>query len=356
MKKTYSKSKNNKAIKGISVFLALCLVAGAVYFIFPEAFSKIMPQGAHGNTEKRVPAGTFSFPVSGVRPVAVMIDNQGTKPLPQGGLYKAQYIYEALAEGGITRFMAIFYGNGPDKIGPVRSSRDYFVQYAMEHDAIYAHIGWSPQAKTFIEQNSVNNINGLYDGIYTKITSDPYNWQDKYTSYKKIIDFSEKKNYRLTTQESPLLDYNAKMAMPKQFKDDDKEKDAIQLELSYNSVHHVKYDYDSKQKVYKRFREGVPHMERDNGKQLTCGNIIIQFVKNAAIIGDNKNRQEMENIGQGTGWYITMGKAVPIKWSKASATSRTSYTYNDGTNLVLNPAQTWIQITPPTATVKLGHL
>ena len=80
------------------------------------------------------------------RPVAIMVDNDDEKARPHAGLDDAYLIYEMMIEGGSTRFMALFRGVDTEKIGPVRSSRHYYLDYVMENDAIYNHFGWSPKA------------------------------------------------------------------------------------------------------------------------------------------------------------------------------------------------------------------
>ena len=94
------------------------------------------------------------------RPFAVMIDNH-KDAWPQAGLQKAYMVYEIVVEGGETRLMALFKGADVDKIGPVRSARHYFIDYAMENDAIYVHFGQSPQAASDIKKYSINDINGI---------------------------------------------------------------------------------------------------------------------------------------------------------------------------------------------------
>ena len=100
--------------------------------------------------------GAFILPQEGIRPIAVMIDNEGTRSLPQGGLDKAQIVYEVIVEGGLTRLMPVFWGTNPEMIGPVRSARDYFLDYIMEYDAIYVHVGGSPQAGMDIKKLKIN--------------------------------------------------------------------------------------------------------------------------------------------------------------------------------------------------------
>ena len=94
------------------------------------------------------------------RPFAVMIDNH-SDAWPQVGLQKAYMIYEIIVEGGETRLMALFKGANVEQIGPVRSARHYFIDYAMENDAIYAHFGQSPQAESDIKKYNINDINGI---------------------------------------------------------------------------------------------------------------------------------------------------------------------------------------------------
>ena len=94
------------------------------------------------------------------RPIAIMIDNH-KGALPQAGLNDAYIVYEIIVEGGETRLMEVLKGKNLEKVGPIRSSRHYFLDYALENDAIYVHYGWSPQAKRDISKLKVNNINGI---------------------------------------------------------------------------------------------------------------------------------------------------------------------------------------------------
>ncbi|MEI6131265.1 MAG: DUF3048 domain-containing protein [Bacillota bacterium] len=295
------------------------------------------------------PPNGFVLPRGGVRPIAVMIDNQGKRPLPQGGLNKAQIIYECLAEGGITRLMPVFWGNMPEMVGPVRSARDYFVQFAIEHDSIYVHIGWSPQAKALIPRLGVADVNGLYDSAFWKITNDRNNWQDKYTSFDKVMKIVASRGYANTTTKDLTFKYNSVMTPLS----GSSTKSAKKIGINYNFQADNRYEYDSATKLYLRYRNGKKHMERVSGKQLSAGNIIVQYVSNSTIADDHKNRQELNNIGSGKGWYITCGKAVEIRWSKSGETSKTRYTYLNGGDLVLNPAQTWIQVVPPSRPVSI---
>lgn len=278
----------------------------------------------------------------GIRPYAVMIDNEGIRVLPQGGLDKAQIIYEIIVEGGETRLMPVFWGVDPTMIGPVRSARHYFLDYALEHDAIYVHYGQSPQALSDIKSLKVTAINGLYIGkkAFWDITKDRNNWQDTYTSMEKLKLYAESVKYRTTTEKEPVFEYYQDRTEPVS------EDNVAEIELKYSSAYTSGFKYDENSRMYLRFRKGKPQMERVSGEQLKAENIIIQITNVSLIDGDIKGRMEVKTVGKGKGYYITEGKKVNIKWSKASRSKPTIYTTEDGTPLKLNPGQTWIQIMP----------
>ena len=132
----------------------------------PASVVEETPMPTPSETPEPVPEKKFGedfvVPDSSIRPVSVMIDNQGDRVLPQGGISQAQIVYEMLVEGDITRYMAFFWGTMPEMIGPVRSSRHYFLDYAMEYDAYYIHVGGSTYAKNDIKTLKINHIDGLF--------------------------------------------------------------------------------------------------------------------------------------------------------------------------------------------------
>lgn len=288
------------------------------------------------------PNNDYLLMTNGLRPFAVMIDNEGTKSLPQGGLDKAQIIYEVIVEGGETRLMPVFWGTDPKMIGSVRSSRHYFLDYAMEHDAIYVHFGWSPMAMKDISSFKINNINGVANGgeIFWDLTKDRKNWQDSYTSMEKIKGYVEKAKYRTKTDKKPVFEYNSADVEPAGGQKAEK------ISMRYSSSYTCGYTYDTAAKTYKRLRKGQPQIERVSGKQLEAKNIIIQYVPNHTIKGDNAGRQEVKTVGSGSGFLITDGKAVKLKWSKSARTAPTKYTDEAGNSIKLNPGQTWVQVLP----------
>ena len=286
---------------------------------------------------------------SKTRPIAVMINNNHVA-WPHAGLQDAYITYEILAEGGITRLMAIFKDKDTAKIGSVRSARPYYLDYALENDAIYVHYGWSDKAKSDISSLDVDNINGL--------TASDVFWRDKslkkatehtvFTSMEKIKEYAKEKGYDRDTNKDLLLNYSVDEI------DLSKREDAVKADtvfMKYSYYTSSSYEYDSENKVYKRYMSDTPHVDAVTGEQYTYKNIIITPI--ASHTYDSYGRLELEDVGSGDGYYITDGYAIPITWSKASRSSQTVYKNMDGEEIKVNDGNTFIQITPPSEDVKI---
>ena len=279
------------------------------------------------------------------RPIAVMIDNDGPSSRPQIGLESAYMVYEVIVEGGASRIMALFKdASAVTKVGPIRSSRHYFLDFALEHDAMYCHAGWSPKAASDISALGVNNINGIMgnDGVnfYRDYTYDK-TWHNLYTDLNKVYEYgADKKNYRDTTDVKHTAYNNEDTELPEDASA------ATDISLPYSTMYRVAYKYDAETKTYTRYIGQYEHMSQ-TGKALTAKNIIICPVRNYDLPDvENKGRQEVETVGSGSGYYVTNGKVVDINWSKASRKDKTIYTLADGTELKLNPGNTYVQIVP----------
>jgi len=282
------------------------------------------------------------------RPYAVMIDNH-SGAWPQAGLNKAYIVYEIVVEGGETRLMPVFKGVKLSEIGPVRSSRHYFLDYALENDALYVHYGWSPQAQSDITKLSVNNINGM---VYSKsqfwrVTTKaaPHN---VLTSTSSIMSIAKNKGYKTTSKAKSILKYVV---------------DEVNLEkgivaksvtIPFSNLQKVQYKYNSKKNVYERYARGRLQKDYSTKETITAKNIIITFADNYALNdGSGKGRQTLDNIGTFNGYYITNGKAVKIKCTKSSRTAKTVYRDLSGNEIEVNDGNTWINICPKDAKVQI---
>lgn len=274
------------------------------------------------------------------RPIAVMIDNDDKSSLPHSGISDAYVVYEMLVEGGATRLMALFKDATTEKIGPVRSSRHYFLDYALENDAIYVHFGYSPKAANDIKALNVNNINGVIGGdgnIFWREYKFKGDWHSAYTSIKNIKNYSDNiKKYRNTSSVMPF-NYNL------EDKPLNSEIIAENIILPYSGFYKVSYKYNKESMKYERYMNDLPHKTQNN-TQITAKNIIIQFVKNYPLEKGEK-RQQLETVGSGTGYFITLGKSVQINWKKDSRQEKTKYFVNNQ-EISLNPNTTYINLVP----------
>ena len=289
---------------------------------------------------------TFILPDPAIRPVAVMIDNEGNRPLPQAGIRQAQIVYEVLTEYRITRYMALFWGSMPEMIGPVRSSRHYFLDWAMEHDAIYTHYGWSPQAQRDISKLHIQNINGLVNGdAFWDTDSNRNNWQDSFTSKARVEASIVRLKYRMEPKVAFPFRYSDTFLAP--FSGEA----ATSIALTFGNSFTAGYSYNGQTGLYERIRNGKPQMERNTGLQVSPRNILVQIVPSAPIAGDDKYRINVRTVGSGKGWFVTGGKSRAITWEKTARDAQTAYAFEDGSPLLLNPGQLWIEVIPTAGTV-----
>ncbi len=303
------------------------------------------------------------------RPIAVMIDNNvGNQQ--HIGLQEAYLSYEAIVEGGLSRIMAVYKDQDVKVIGPVRSARHYFLDYALENDALYAHFGWSPYAENDIKSLGVNNINGLYVDF-------PY-WRDKtvaaphnvFTSIEKLYHSATDLKYQTTSSQWKNLNYTTDPVDLTKFKNQQikcsKEKKeagscnenpdlitALEVVIPYSYSQVRSYTYDKERDVYLRFMNGKAHTDRQTQEQYHYKNIIVLKVSNHSL--DSSGRQDLDTTGSGDGYYITGGYALPITWHKKSRGGKTTYTYKDGTSVKIKDGNTFVQIEPSNQETSFGE-
>ena len=282
------------------------------------------------------------------RPIAVMIDNH-SDAWPQAGLNQAYMVYEIIVEGGETRLMALFKGADLDKIGPVRSARHYFIDYAMENDAIYVHFGQSPQAQSDIKKYSIDDINGIAeDGTTFWRVKDKAAPHNAVTSTEKLLESAKSKNYRTTSTEGSVLNYVV---------------DEVNLEegiaadkvmIPHSDLQTVTYEYDEENKVYVRYARGKEQTDWDTDEAITTKNIIITFCNNYTLTdSEKKGRQGLKNIGTFDGYYITNGRAIQIQCIKNARDEKTIYQDMNGNVIQVNDGNTFVNICPTNADVEI---
>ncbi len=350
-KRGESNKKHKKIIIISVIILIIAALAVAGAYVYKIYFSGRDVSTDVNNVEENVivvEQKSLQTFVGDDRPIAVMIDNN-VKAMPHAGITKAYAVYEIIVEGGESRLMALFKGQDLPKIGPIRSARHYFLDYALEHDAIYVHFGWSPQAEEDIKILGVNNINGI-----AQSSTDFWRVKDKYaphnavTSTANILKMAESKKYRTTSSKNSPFKYIV---------DDvnlEEGQKADTITIPYSNWNSVKWVYDAENQNYLRYSRNIQEVEWDTGEAARFKNIIIEFIANSTLYdGENKDRQTMTTIGSKDGYYITNGKAIKIKCTKTSRSGQTVYTDLSGNEIDVNDGTTFVQIVPINAKVQI---
>lgn len=336
-----------KKILTFSILLLLVVAGFATYFIFFNDKKEEVVKEKPEKVVKPEPKLKIVDTDSTKRPIAVMINNHNQARPYHSGLQDAYVVYEAIVEGGITRMMAIFKDQTTERIGSVRSSRHYYLDYALENDAIYVHFGWSPQAERDMRLLGVNNINGLYDSAFWRDRSLPVNYEHTaVTSIEKINNVVAQKGYRTDYKSTKVKDELLLNYSIDEININNSEDSVIanNIQIPYSYYMTSSYTYDSTNKYYLRYANGIAHTDYITKEQYHFKNIIVVNIENYTI--DNKGRQNLNNIKSGTGYFITNGYARPITWEKSARDAKTIYRYNDGTEITVNDGNTFIQIQP----------
>ena len=272
-------------------------------------------------------------------PFAVMIDNIA-EARPLFGLGSADVVYEAPAEAGIPRLMPVYLraGGQANSIGPVRSTRHYFVYLANEYRTPLVHIGASPQGYEALRITGLPDVDETRgDGGFHRDPNRqaPHNAFVTTTSVREVL---RQRGGPIKATTGPL---NFGAYLPGQ-------QPATIIKIPYPGPegYSVEYDYDGGQKVYRRVMDGQPHKDGSTGEQYTATSIVVEFADVQLIPNDDAGRVDVGLVGSGKGVLIAEGTQVPLQWSRASVREATQFKRADGAPFVLPSGQVWIQIVP----------
>ena len=274
------------------------------------------------------------------RPIAVMLGND-VNGAPQSGIANAGVIYEAPVEGSITRLMAIIedYDNIP-RIGSVRSCRDYYLRYANEFNAVYAHYGQAVYALPYFEQHVIDNLNGLTLGNAYYRTTDRVAPHNAYTDAAHLQAGIQSQGYSQQYKDDYTGHFQFAPEGTEVTLDEGASANVVKLDnFTYN---HPWFEYNAETKEYSRFQYDAPQVDQNTNEQLTCSNIILQYSQYQPY--DENGYLNVNTSSGGAGKYITRGKAIDITWSKDSEWGTTHYYDANGQEIQLNPGKTWVEI------------
>ncbi len=279
-----------------------------------------------------LPGGDVGFPYTGpYKPVAVMIENE-PKARPQSGIIDADVVYEVHAEGGITRFLALFLSKSPSVVGPVRSVRHYYMHLAQEWDAYLVHYGQSFIAEEQFSKIPVKRLNGIKGSkLFWRDSSRkaPHNVYIDIGTCKDAIDFNQKEREVPITEEVPT-----------------KGETYSTITIPYNSTFSkVEYTYDSESGKNMRSTNGTPSTDRESGDQLFAHNIVIQYAKHG-ILEPGAGYREVELFGSGKAMYFIGGRFFEGRWERQNENSPTRFLDDGGEEIEFIPGNIWVHVVP----------
>lgn len=360
---------NTKYIKALAIIFGVLAVLALIWFvILPKATgNKISPfgngDGLNLNTstevvniltgEKYSEKDASSW--KDIRPIGFMINN-ATPARPQSGLIDADLVYEVVAEGGITRFLAFFLTNSPEKVGPIRSAREYYLVLVKElSDAMIMHWGFSPQAQVAIDTWPVRSL--FRGGAGNDTYCNGCTWRD--TSLDVAVEHTLYASAPKLRTRATELGWEGKGDItPWKFKDDTTTYSSmpsaseVTVDFWYSGDYSAIFKYKADTNTYLRFNgydendQPLAHTDRESGKQIEIKNLVVQFVAESAIDGDDKNRLDYELIGSGNALVFVDGKVVNATWSKSERDSRTMFYDTNGNEIQFNRGKFWICIVP----------
>lgn len=276
--------------------------------------------------------------------VGVMVENL-PMTRPQSGLGAARLVYETLAEGGVTRFLALVYPSDlPGKIGPVRSARHYYVDWVEEQGVPYAHAGGSPLALQQIVRDQVPDINGIGNAWR-------YFWRDRERAAPHNL-FTDGKHLQQAVTE---LGLTARTNIePWIYGDPSSARQSptvrtVEIDFS-GRAYAVRYEFDEAAKVYRRFNGGQPHLDKRTDQQLTATNLIVQLVPPPKALGE-KGRIDIITVGEGRALVFKDGTVIEGSWKKKSVAARTEFVGPDGSPTALHRGTTWVAVVPENRSV-----
>jgi hypothetical protein len=330
--------------KVLVVALALGLIAFAVLW-FLGVFSSSKIDRTDNSTQQAEPVKTYS-PLTGVevepaltqRPVTAIVIENSPDARPQSGLKEAGVVFEAIAEGGITRFVVFYQEARPQLIGPVRSLRPYFNDMVLTHDASVGHVGGSADAMAEVQSLGIKDLDQFYNpDIYWRAT-DRYAPHNVYTNFDNLDAANQAKGFT-SSDFDPLPRKAAQpLAVPT----------ASQITMPISSyLYQVDYTYDPATNSYARFLGGEVHTDREQGT--IKPNVVIAIdVPNSIVDGF---RYDYELVGSGTARVFQDGGVTEGTWTRDDRSAQFVFKDSIGKIIELNPGQTWITAVSPGADV-----
>lgn len=329
------------AIAAAGVLIATAIVITVLFFKVPEP---TRPPLAGTKPTPSVKPIVYYSPLTGAQvpdqastqqaTTGIMIENS-PDARPQSGIKTAGIVYEAIAEGGITRFLAVYQESKPQLIGPVRSVRLYYVDWIAPYQASVAHIGGSKFALEEVRNGKYRDIDQFFNaGSYWR-AADRYAPHNVYTSFEKLDALNLKKGYTTSVFTAwPRADGKASETPT-----------ATNIDVKISGpAYNSHYDYDGATNTYKRSQGGAAHNDREDG-QITPSVVIVMDTVMSKVFEDGY-REQIATTGSGRARIFQNGTVTEGTWSKADRGSQIKFSSADGKEISFARGQTWITAVP----------
>jgi hypothetical protein len=331
-------------VAGVSAFILFVGVAAAFTLIENPVVENPQPDI---KTTYVAPPDPIYSPLTGVevteeqakRPITgIMIENS-IDARPQSGLIDAGVVFEAIAEGGITRFLALYQESRPGSVGPIRSARPYYVEWAKGFNASYLHVGGSPEGLALIRSLGVKDLDqSAYGERIASRVSSRYAPHNMYTDFDRIdklntdLGFTNS-GFKAFARKEPLV---ADPAVPLT---------ATKIDFNISGANYnTSYTYKSDTNSYDRVMASRPHTDQTTGKQISP-KVVIALVTDYGI---NANRIHSVYRTTGTGEVLVFqdGNVTKGTWKKDSQSASLELIDAAGKPIELNAGQKWITAIP----------
>jgi hypothetical protein len=324
---------------GIGLVTAASLTALVVLYRTPVEIATISAP-----KPKPKPAPVFYSPLTGEKVTdeaatkqavtAIMIENSPSAR-PQSGIKQAGVVYEAVAEGGITRFLTLHQQDKPQMIGPVRSVRMYYVDWLAPYQASVVHVGGSAAALAEVRNGNYRDIDQFFNAGYYWRATDRYAPHNVYTSFAKLDELNNSKGYTESAfQAFPRTDGKASETPT-----------ATSIDMNFSSAqYNTHYDYDKATNTYARSIGGEPSNDREDGR-ITPSVVVAMKVDMSRVLEDGY-REDIKTSGTGTAYIFQNGTVTECTWRKNDRASPLELIDAEGKPISLNRGQTWIGAIP----------
>ncbi|MBT6254207.1 DUF3048 domain-containing protein [Candidatus Uhrbacteria bacterium] len=321
-------------------FLGIVAVAASLWFVLGTGGNQI-DEIVHEPIDLNIAYEGARHPLSGERVdddetfklFAVMVENS-QDAWPLSGIEDSYLVFEAPVEGNITRFMAMYSDDQDvDEIGPVRSARPYYVDLVLGWDALYAHVGGSPEALDLIKERGVNDLNEFFNGgsfWRSRRRSAPHN---VYTETSRLIAGWD----RVIEDEQ---EYETRLF--KKSKIEDEPPEEYEVEVEFNGYgYDVTWVYDPEQNAYVRHQAGSEYKLR-SGAGIAVQNVAIMKTQTSVI--DNIGRQKITTVGGGDAQIHMDGQVIDGTWEKDLRSTIMRFYDDAGDEIVWNVGKTWVEV------------